>query len=48
MASSQSVVAIFYLGIIATALGIVIRFVIIKTNGAVFVSKLAIWFRCLV
>jgi drug/metabolite transporter (DMT)-like permease len=39
MASNQSVVAIFYLGVVATALGIVIRFVIIKANGAVFVSQ---------
>lgn len=37
--SLQSLVSIFYLGVIGTAMAFVIRFTIIRANGAVFMSQ---------
>jgi drug/metabolite transporter (DMT)-like permease len=37
--STQSLVSLFYLGVVGTALAFVIRFTIIRANGAVFMSQ---------
>lgn len=37
--SARSIVALFYLGVVATALAFTVRFFIIRANGAVFMSQ---------
>jgi drug/metabolite transporter (DMT)-like permease len=36
---NSSLIALFYLGVLATALGFVIRFTVIRNNGAVFMAQ---------